>query len=142
MAMGMSGFFAIVIAVNLLMAMAASRTFGGTVVDNSYIASQRFNHWLDQAEAAKKLGWSVELGRRDGHALIRLGDRAGALSGASVRAVAHHPLGRLPDIVLGFDPGTGGDYQSRDALPPGRWQLRIEVQYRSRRTHFLGEVPA
>ena len=40
------GFFAIVIAVNMLMASYAIGGFGGTVVDNSYVASQKFNGWL------------------------------------------------------------------------------------------------
>ena len=35
------GFFAIVISVNLFMARAAIGSFGGVVVDNSYVASQR-----------------------------------------------------------------------------------------------------
>ena len=39
------GFFSTVIAVNVYMAHAAISTFGGTVVDNSYVASQEFNGW-------------------------------------------------------------------------------------------------
>src|SRR3546814_8818871 len=41
-------FFAAVIAVNMLMATVAVRSFGGTVVENSYVASQKFNGWLAQ----------------------------------------------------------------------------------------------
>jgi len=43
-------FFAVVIGVNLFMATQASATFGGVVVENSYVASQEFNKWLDEAE--------------------------------------------------------------------------------------------
>src|SRR5687768_10998939 len=50
-------FFGVVIAVNMLMAVLATRTFGGTVVDNSYVASQKFNGWLAQARAQQSLGW-------------------------------------------------------------------------------------
>lgn len=142
MAVGMIAFFGVVIAVNMVMATAASRTFGGTVVDNSYIASQRFNRWLDEADAAGKLGWSVTLDRRDGRALILLRDGGGAMAGASVRAVAHHPLGRLPDRPLRFEPLGGGYYESRQPLPPGRWQLRIEVEAHSRSARFLSELAA
>ncbi|MFP5454579.1 MAG: FixH family protein, partial [Alphaproteobacteria bacterium] len=46
MAASMVGFFTVVIAVNVTMATVASHSFGGTVVDNSYVASQRFNRWL------------------------------------------------------------------------------------------------
>src|SRR3546814_10033574 len=50
-------FFAAVIAVNMLMATVAVRSFGGTVVENSYVASQKFNGWLAQARAQRRLGW-------------------------------------------------------------------------------------
>ena len=43
------GFFAVVVAVNLVMAQFALSTFSGTVVDNSYVASQKYNQWLEQA---------------------------------------------------------------------------------------------
>jgi len=39
-------FFAVVIAVNLTMAHFASSTFGGLVVENSYVASQKYDGWL------------------------------------------------------------------------------------------------
>ena len=52
-------FFGVVVSVNVFMARAAISTFGGTVVDNSYVASQKFNGWLDKAEAQKALGWTV-----------------------------------------------------------------------------------
>lgn len=48
--------FGIVIAVNLTMAMMAVGSFHGTVVDNSYVASQHYNGWLKQAAASKALG--------------------------------------------------------------------------------------
>ncbi|MGE0776676.1 MAG: FixH family protein, partial [Sphingomonadaceae bacterium] len=46
MAIILIAFFGVVIAVNFYMARMAIGTFGGTVVDNSYVASQRFNGWL------------------------------------------------------------------------------------------------
>ena len=57
----MLAFFGTVVAVNFVMATLAVRTFGGTVVDNSYVASQRYNHWLDQARAQRALGWTADL---------------------------------------------------------------------------------
>ena len=55
------GFFGIVIAVNVYMARAAIKTFGGTVVDNSYVASQEFNGWLAAAHKQERLGWDTRL---------------------------------------------------------------------------------
>ena len=53
------GFFSTVIAVNVYMAHAAISTFGGTVVDNSYVASQEFNGWLAAAKKQQQLGWKT-----------------------------------------------------------------------------------
>ena len=52
-------FFGVVIAVNITMATYASTTFGGIVVENSYVASQEFNRWLDEAKAERALGIPV-----------------------------------------------------------------------------------
>jgi len=142
MAVTMTCFFLVVIAVNVVMATAATKTFGGTVVENSYVASQHFNRWLDEANAQMLLGWSAELQRRDGHATLVLRDHGELLAGASIRATAHHPLGRLPDMPLRFVPLGIGRYETLERLPAGRWQVRLEVADHGRAARFLTEVPA
>lgn len=119
-------FFAVVIAVNVIMARAALQTFGGTVVENSYVASQNFNGWLHEAKREKDLGWSAAAQRRgDNRVSIRL-------SGVSIGAVrltgeARHPLGTLADRALTFDRQADGSFLSAEPLPAGRWQLRLSV---------------
>ena len=49
--------FGVVIAVNLMMARFAVSTFGGVVVENSYVASQEFNTWLERAAQSRAIGW-------------------------------------------------------------------------------------
>ena len=46
-------FFGTVIAVNMVMAVLATRTFGGLVVENSYVATRQFNGWLEQAPSVR-----------------------------------------------------------------------------------------
>ncbi len=88
-------FFGVVIAVNLTMASYAVSTFGGVVVENSYVASQEFNGWLDEAKDERALGWSASVARDGaGHVTVVL---AGAPDGVALSAEARHPLGRLPD---------------------------------------------
>lgn len=118
--------FGVVIAVNVTMASLASSTFGGVVVENSYVASQHFNRWLDEAEKEKTLGWKIEAGRSaDGRVAARI---AQVPHGAAITAVARHPLGRRPDTALTFRADANGTWVSDEALPAGRWTLRFTVE--------------
>lgn len=118
-------FFGVVIVVNLINARYAGATFGGVVVENSYVASQDFNRWLEEAKAEKALGWdAVTTWRPDGRIVVAL---KGAPVGAALKVVARHPLGRLPDRALSFDRLGNGQFLSRQALPDGRWDVRLVV---------------
>lgn len=120
-------FFAVVIAVNVLMARLATSTFGGVVVENSYVASQHFNRWLDEAQTERALGWSASLARGAGDRVVMT--LAGLPAGAvpTVAAVARHPLGRMADRKLAFAAMGDGRFISTTPLPAGRWRLRMEV---------------
>lgn len=119
------GFFGVVIAVNLLMARYATSTFGGIVVENTYVASQEFNGWLADARKQRALGWdAVTTWRPDDRLAVQL---TGVPEGAKVTARAHHPLGRLPDREIAFEPNGDNRFLSTSALPAGRWLLRLEV---------------
>ena len=112
-------FFGVVVAVNLTMAMFATRTFGGVVVENSYVASQKYNGWLDAARRQDQLGWTIKpaIDRRR-HVLVSVN-----VDGAAVSGFARHPLGREPDIPLTFH-----QFRSTQALPPGRWAVHLLVR--------------
>jgi nitrogen fixation protein FixH len=123
MAMVFVAFFGVVVAVNITMATLASSSFSGTVVDNSYVASQKFNGWLAQSRAQDRLGWATSVSL-DGarHVVIAV---PGA--GFAAKGTAHHPLGRAADRALLFTAGSDGQLVSTTPLPPGRWQVRLEV---------------
>lgn len=123
-------FFGVVIAVNLIMARYASSTFGGIVVENSYVASQEFNGWLDAAKDQEKLGWdAVTTWRPDGRLAVAV---RGPGEDVNVSAEARHPLGRLPDIRLEFTRNGNGRFVSKQSVPDGRWVLRLEVRAEDR----------
>lgn len=125
----MLAFFAVVIGVNFTMATLASRTFGGTVVDNSYVAGQKFNTWLAAGRAQERLGWRTALELdRDRRVTVALRDGAGPLAGAEIDAVARHPLGRAPDIALRFSASPAGTYVSHQSLPAGRWLVHLHAR--------------
>lgn len=121
----MVGFFGVVIAVNFTMARIAIGSFGGVVVENSYVASQNFNTWLAAARAQDALGWQVTQERTaDGHLAVRL---LGVPGPVSVSGHARHPLGRRPDMQLSFVRKAEGFYTSSAALDEGRWIVRLQV---------------
>ncbi|MGE3691264.1 MAG: FixH family protein [Novosphingobium sp.] len=126
MAAIMIAFFGLVIVVNLAMARLARSTFGGVVVENSYVASQHFNKWLDEARSEKALGWTAQASRTaQGGVILRL---SGLPAGdARVSATARHPLGRMADIDLAFVRRADGAYISSRPLPAGRWKVRLSV---------------
>ena len=118
-------FFGTVIAVNFTMAYYASSTFGGIVVENSYVASQQFNRWLDEAAAEKAMGWNADAVRlNDGRisVIVHGPGPEGVLTGT-----ARHPLGTLADRPLNFVRDAQGRFVSREVLPAGRWTLRLEL---------------
>jgi nitrogen fixation protein FixH len=128
MLFAMLAFFGVIIAVNFTMAWFASRTFGGTVVDNSYVASQNFNSWLQASRDQQKLGWHPALSlNASRHPVLAVRIDGAAQPGFTATGTAHHPLGRAPDVVLVFDKGADGELISRSALPPGRWYARITL---------------
>jgi nitrogen fixation protein FixH len=135
MALVMTGFFGVVIAVNVLLANLAVSTFSGTVVENSYVASQEFNGWLVAAKADKALGWKMALGRSgEGSVRFTLSDASGRpLAGAAVRAQADHPLGARAPVVMTPREVAPGIYEA--ALPAGRWHVGIEVRARGHVWH-------
>ena len=125
MAAIMVAFFGVIIAVNFTMARFATATFGGRVVENSYVASQEFNGWLEKAEKQRALGWdAITTWRPDNRLAVQL---SGVPAEAKVSAISRHPLGRLPDREIAFVPNGEGRFLSTSTLPEGRWLLRLEV---------------
>lgn len=120
----MVGFFGLVIAVNFTMASFARNTFGGTVVDNSYVASQKYNGWLQAARDQKALPWQAEQ-TLDADRHVTLQVRGEGSFAAS--AIAQHPLGRTDDVPISFVAIAGGRLRSTAPLPEGRWQVRTSV---------------
>lgn len=122
-------FFAVVISVNVVMARYALSTFGGTVVDNSYVAGQHFNGWLAKARKQEALGWKATVARTaDDHIQVNATASGYPMVGVVVSAIAKHPLGRAPDIALRFVPVQGGAYRSDRPLPAGRWQVHLNLR--------------
>ena len=124
------GFFGVIVAVNFTMAWFAVSGFGGVVVDNSYVASQKFNGWLEEAQVEDAMGWSARVSRDSrGHLIVNLD---GVPRGATVVAVLRRPLGPPEDLTLDMIE-TGPNLYLAPDIAPGRWIVRLEVEAGGRR---------
>jgi nitrogen fixation protein FixH len=54
-------FFGVIIAVNIALAVAATGTFPGLVVENSYVSIQNYDEILARAREQDKAGWRDQL---------------------------------------------------------------------------------
>ena len=118
-------FFGVVIAVNFTMAWYAVEGFGGVVVENSYVASQKFNRWLDEARAEDRLGWHAEVSR-DAVGRIAVVTR-GVPQDAKIMAALRRPLGKPDDRQMALEAVALHRFVSPQ-VEPGRWIVRLEVE--------------
>lgn len=114
--------FGVIIAANMTMLMAATGTFPGLVVENSYRAGVG---WNDRAAAQRALGWEVGTGYDAGVLVVSVTDAEGAaVSGIALSATVGRPASAAEDreLALRYE---GGRYVAPVALEPGLWRVAI-----------------
>jgi nitrogen fixation protein FixH len=119
-------FFAVVIAVNVLMATVAIGSWTGLVVENSYVASQEFNTKLKIAHQRDALGWQGGMAYRNGELVFSLVDGDGApvtLNGVTVEV--SRPIGIKGDRTVDLALAEDGTHRIAIALDPGVWNAAI-----------------
>ena len=122
----MLAFFAVVISVNLTMAVLASRSWSGLVVENGFVASQSFNRDLAVARRQAARKWSAEFGFRDGEVKFVPRDAAGKpLSGFAVTVSLRRPATASDDVTLPLGEGRRGEYQASVSVKPGLWDAEV-----------------
>ena len=119
------GAFGVIIAVNAVLAVVAVDSFSGTVVENSYIASQSFNKELS---AQRALGWQVSPRVEDGylHLDFAAADGRPALL-ANLLVTVGRPGTNAEDMILPMEETAEG-YASNVRLPAGGWRAEIEAE--------------
>lgn len=114
--------FSVIIAVNLVLAYSAIRTFPGLEVANSYVASQEFDV---RRKAQEALGWTVDAAHDDGQLVLSITDKTGApVEVARLDAV----LGRATEARDDTTPDfrfDGTAYVAPVDLAPGNWNIRM-----------------
>jgi len=125
----MFGFFGIVIAVNAVMAVAASTTWSGLVVQNSYVASQEFQRKHDALEKQKALGWAASFSYAPGNASFIIRDGAGnPVDLGAITLQVNRPVGTNDDQAVPLERAPNGDYLAALDLAPGTWDVLIATE--------------
>jgi nitrogen fixation protein FixH len=114
--------FLVMLAPNIVMTVAAVRTFSGLVVPNSYVASQRFDH---DRTAQLALGWTATLGFESGVLRLDFDDAAGhAIRPAGLSVTLGRPTTTRDDQTLTMVETPSG-YAAEAPLAPGGWRVEI-----------------
>ena len=143
-------FFGVVIAVNVIAVWVAVSSFGGTIVENSYVASQNYNRWLASAAAQKKLGWQESIRVDEARhivALITKDERI--LANIAVTGQAElvpgsmqgRAPGKTPDRVIIFAANESGEMRSQQPLPRGRWVVTLTVSHPTGIAKYRRDLP-
>ena len=119
------GCFAVIIGVNIALAVSAIRTFPGVETKNSYVASQTF----DKRRAAQDaLGWTVGATAQNGQVSLTITDA----NGMPVQVVdLQATLGRATHVKEDREPDfafNGRAYVAREELGPGNWNIRMKAR--------------
>jgi len=114
--------FGVILAANLAMLYAATSTFPGLVVKNSYVASQ---NWNARTDAQRALGWKAAASYGEGTLRVTMTGRDGApVRGLRVMAVVGRPASARDDVRLELTERARG-YAAPLVLAPGMWRVMI-----------------
>lgn len=117
-----SSFFIVIIAVNVVLAVQAVRTFPGLEVKNSYVASQTFDA---ERKAQEALGWTADAAVEAGELVLTLvGADGRPVADAAISATLGRATVRSEDQVPAFI-FNGIDWRAPVAVAPGRWHLQL-----------------
>ncbi|MEM6422441.1 MAG: FixH family protein [Pseudomonadota bacterium] len=118
--------FTIIIGANMALVVAATSSFPGLVVDNSYRAGVG---WNDRGAAQNALGWTVGVGySAEGGLAVSIRDAEGeAVHGVAVDAVVGRPATSVEDVALTLE-DDGAVHRAPVTLAPGMWRVALTVE--------------
>lgn len=124
----MVAFFGVVIAVNVLNAVLAYRSWTGAVVESTYTASQEFNAHAAEARAQAALGWTSDLAIADGVVTYRLSDAQGnPVESLAAKVYFRHPAYDAADLQAVLARQADGSFSAAVELPDGQWIIEIDT---------------
>lgn len=125
----MAMFFGVVIAVNMTLAVFATRSWTGLVVENGYVASQGFNRDLAEARRQAALGWREDFSYTGDDFKVVLSDsRMRPITKATVTVKLQRPSTDREDRELTLTEISPGRYEVSASLSPGLWDAETIVR--------------
>ena len=115
--------FGVVIAANMALVVAATGSFPGLIVKNSYVASQ---DWDARTEAQRALGWQARVGHAGGRLAVRIEADGAPVTGLAVAALVGRPATDAEDRRIALVE-TAGSYAAPVDLDPGLWRVALEA---------------
>lgn len=123
-----AAFFAVIIGVNVTMAVYANRSWTGFVVRNSYVAGLEFNRKAREYREQMALGWHTGLEGGDGTLRFAIADRDGRpVKLKTGSATFRRPVSDAQDTTLALAPDADGALTAPFALADGVWIVEIEA---------------
>ncbi|MEZ6030875.1 MAG: FixH family protein [Hyphomonadaceae bacterium] len=128
-----SGFFAVIIALDTLFVTWALQSFPGEEVKNSYVLGLDYNREVERRREQEKLGWTSEVGLEqadDTRLVVRMnGADQAPVTGLAVSASVH-VIGEADATTIDLAEGAPGEYTASLAAPS---QARLELSISARR---------
>lgn len=119
-------FFGVIITVNVIFIIQATRTFRGEDEPRSYVQGLDYNSTIAARAEQAALGWTATAVVEDGQVVIRVLDAEGhPIDGLDLNGTLRHPADTSRDQELVFEARAEGRYAA--VLPEGlrgRWTLR------------------
>lgn len=136
------GAFGVIVTANMAMLVAATGSFPGLVVKNSYVASQGWNARTDAQEA---LGWQAAVAHDSGELKVVLTGADGApVRGLEVTAIVGRPASGRDDVTLSLAERSGA-YTAPAAMDSGLWRVSVRAsdgngaRYEAKAELWMGE---
>lgn len=119
------GFFGVIISVNIVLAVFATTSWTGLVVDNTYVASQQFEGKRMAHERQQEAGWQAKFTFANGMAVMTVVDATDKPVELGLVALkVNRPVGGHDDQAVTLERTATGEYSARLDLAAGVWEAR------------------